>query len=144
MYLVDSFKIVAFTLAEEEYGFDIKYVQSIERVQQITRVPNAPNYVKGVINLRGNVTPVIDLRSKLNFEHTDNTDDTRVIITKYDDLELGFIVDQTKDVLDVLSKDIESASSIASNSEIFEGIAKINGRLIILLKLEELVKTSTN
>jgi purine-binding chemotaxis protein CheW len=143
MFLVERFKIVAFKLGEEEYGLDIKNVQSIERIQQITRVPNAPNYVKGVINLRGNVTPVIDLRSKLNFKQTNFTGNTRVIITQLRDIELGFIVDQTSDVLDVDSDDIESSSTISTDSEFFDGIAKINGRLIILLNLEELMN-STN
>ncbi|MEH7251012.1 chemotaxis protein CheW [Neobacillus niacini] len=141
---MDSFKIVAFKLGEEEYGLNIKLVQSIERIQQITRVPNAPNYVKGVINLRGNVTPVIDLRSKLNFEPAVFTSDTRIIITKNGDIELGYIVDQTKDVLNVNTYDIESASTIRTNSEFFKGIAKINGRLIILLNLDELMKQQTS
>jgi purine-binding chemotaxis protein CheW len=144
MFLVESFKIVAFKLGEEEYGLDIKFVQSIERIQQITRVPNAPSYVKGVINLRGNVTPVVDLRTKLNFEPANFTSDTRVIITKNGDIELGYIVDQTRDVIDVNTNDIESASTIGTNSEFFEGIAKINGRLIILLNLEELMKQQTS
>jgi purine-binding chemotaxis protein CheW len=141
---VESFKIVAFKLGEEEYGLDIKFVQSIERIQQITRVPNAPSYVKGVINLRGNVTPVVDLRTKLNFEPAGFTSDTRVIITKNGDIELGYIVDQTKDVIDVNTNVIESASTISTNSEFFKGIAKINGRLIILLNLEELMKQQTS
>jgi purine-binding chemotaxis protein CheW len=142
MFRMDKLKIVAFKLGEEEYGLDIKYVQSIERIQQFTRVPNAPNYVKGVINLRGNVTPIIDLRSKLNFEPGLFTKDSRVIITQYGDIELGLIVDQTSDVTDASFDSIESASSISVNSEFFDGIAKLNGRLIILLNLEELMKTS--
>jgi purine-binding chemotaxis protein CheW len=142
MILVESFKIVAFKLGEEEYGLDINNVQSIERIQQITRVPNAPHYVEGVINLRGTVTPVIDLRAKLDFDQSDYTNHTRVIITKYNEIQLGFIVDRTSDVIDAAYENMENTSSISGNTEFFEGIAKINGRLIILLNLEELVKTS--
>ncbi|WHZ05390.1 chemotaxis protein CheW [Neobacillus sp. YX16] len=141
---MESFKIVAFKLGDEEYGLDIKNVQSIERIQQITRVPNAPHYVKGVINLRGTVTPVIDLRAKLDFDQSDYTNHTRVIITKYNEIQLGFIVDRTSDVIDAAYENMENTSSISGNTEFFEGIAKINGRLIILLNLEELVKTSNN
>jgi purine-binding chemotaxis protein CheW len=134
-------KIVAFQIGEEEYGLDINYVQSIERIQHITRVPNAPEYVEGVMNLRGNVTPVIDLRRRLKLNHAAHTEDTRVIITKYDDIEVGLIVDQISDVTDVKDGEMEAASSSGLTSEYFEGIAKTGGRLIILLKIEELIKT---
>lgn len=138
---MDMVKIVAFKLGNEEYGLDIDYVQSIERIQQIKRVPNAPQYVKGVINLRGNVTPLIDLKSKLKLGETELTDQARVIITKYEDIELGLIVDQTSDVIDVKEDELEAAPSSGLASEFFGGIAKINGRLIILLKLVELMKS---
>jgi purine-binding chemotaxis protein CheW len=137
-------KIVAFKLGEEEYGLDINLVQSIVRIDQITRVPNAPTYVRGVINLRGNVTPIIDLRSKLNLGQAQYTENTRVIITKYEDIELGLIVDQTSDVIDVAPEAIEAISSSGFDSDYFGGIAKIEGRLIILLNLAELMKSTTD
>ncbi|CAH2712922.1 Chemotaxis protein CheW [Neobacillus rhizosphaerae] len=138
------FKIVAFILGEEEYGLDIEYVQSIERIDQITRVPNAPSFVKGVFNLRGNVIPVIDLQGKLNLGQAKYTDKTRVIITKFEDIELGLIVDQTSDVIDVAPEALEAISSSGFDSDYFGGIAKIDGRLIILLKLAELMKAESN
>jgi purine-binding chemotaxis protein CheW len=137
-------KIVAFKLGDEEYGLDIDQVQSIERIEQITRVPNAPLYVKGVINLRGKVNPIIDLRSKLNLGEAQYTENTRVIIVKYEDIELGLIVDQTSDVIDVDPEGIEMISSNNFNADYFRGIAKVEGRLIILLKLTELMKTTTD
>ncbi|MBT2657805.1 purine-binding chemotaxis protein CheW [Bacillus sp. ISL-18] len=132
-------KIVAFKLGEEEYGLDINHVQSIERIEHITRVPNAPAYVKGVMNLRGNVTPVIDLSSKLEMGQSNYTETSRVIMTKIEDIELGMIVDQTSDVIDIAPEHIESAAG-SFESTYFNGIAKIDGRLIILLKLEEIMK----
>lgn len=137
-----TLKIIAFKLGEEEYGLDIAYVHSIERIQHVTRVPNAHSYIKGVINLRGNVTPIIDLRSMLNLGQVHYTESTRVIITEYEEIKLGLIVDQTCDVMDVSPDDIEAVSSIGSETEYFGGIAKMGGRLIILLKLEELMKDS--
>lgn len=137
-------KIVAFKLGEEEYGLDIDQVQSIERIDHITRVPNAPSYVKGVINLRGNVNPVIDLRSKLNLGQAHYTENTRVIIVNYPDIDLGLIVDQTSDVIDVEPEAIEMISSSSFNADYFRGIAKVDGRLIILIKLAELMKTTTD
>jgi purine-binding chemotaxis protein CheW len=141
---MEMVKIVAFTLGEEEYAFDIEHVQSIERMQHITRVPNAPTFVKGVINLRGHVTPIIDLRSLLTIEQAGYTDNTRIIMTKLDEIELGLIVDQTKDVMDVKSEDFEAPSSCGFDSEYIGGIANIQGRLIILLKLAELMEASVD
>lgn len=137
-----TLKIVSFKLGEEEYGLDINHVQSIELINHITRIPNAPKYVKGVINLRGNVNPIIDLRCMLNLGQADYTENTRVMITKYEDIELGLIVDETSDVIDVEPEAIEMVSSSNFDSEYFGGIAKIEGRLIILLKLAELMKST--
>lgn len=136
-------KIVAFKLGEEEYGLNIDHVQSIERIHQITRVPNAPSFVKGVINLRGNVTPIIDLKNKLDLGEAEFTEETRVIITKHEDIELGLIVDQTSDVIDVSSDVIEAAHATGLDSDYFDGIIKLETRLIILLNLEELMEIMT-
>jgi purine-binding chemotaxis protein CheW len=141
---MEILKIVAFKLGEEEYGLNIDYVQSIERIIRVTRVPNAPIYVQGVINLRGNVIPIVDLRSMLNLGQAHYTENTRIIITKYDSIELGLIVDQTSDVFDISPEAIEKSSSSGLDSDYFESIAKIEGRLIILLKLAELMKAPTN
>jgi purine-binding chemotaxis protein CheW len=138
-----TLKIVSFKLGEEEYGLDIIHVQSIELINHITRIPNAPKYMKGVINLRGNVNPIIDLRSMLNLGQAQYTENTRVIITKYEDSELGLIVDETSDVFDVSPEAIEMVSSSSFDPDYFGGIAKIEGRLIILLKIAELMKAST-
>ncbi|MDF2557328.1 MAG: CheW protein [Bacillales bacterium] len=134
-------KIVAFTIGNEEYGLNINQVQSIERILPITRVPNAPSYVKGVINLRGHVTPIIDLRNKLNMGETEFTDTTRILITMDEDVELGWIVDETSDVIDLEPEMIQTTSSSSVNKcEYFSEIAKLEERLIILLKLSELSK----
>lgn len=137
-----NIKIVAFKLGDEEYGLEIDFVQSIERMQPITRVPNAPSFVKGLINLRGNVVPIIDLRAKLDLEKIQYTPNTRIIITRFNEIELGLIVDQTSDVLDVPHEAIEIPSTTSFDSEHFAGIAKTNQRLIILLKLPELMEES--
>ncbi|AIM14924.1 chemotaxis protein CheW [Bacillus sp. X1(2014)] len=138
---MEMVKIIVFKLGEEEYALDIEFVQSIERIQPITRVPNAPSYVKGLMNLRGNVIPIIDLRKKLNIGEANFTDHTRIIISKYEDIELGFIVDQTSDVIDVSRDELEMELSGRMEFDAFGGIVNFSGRLIILLKMEELVKT---
>lgn len=139
---METFKIVIFKLGEEEYGLNIDYVQSIERILPITRVPNTHEYVKGVINLRGNVTPVIELGKRLNQGETHYSDNTRIIISKYEDIELGLIVDQTSDVMDISNEDLEEASATGIDFDALGGIVNKDGRLIILIKLEELMKTA--
>jgi purine-binding chemotaxis protein CheW len=137
---METFKIVAFKLGEEEYGLDIAQVQSIERISPMTRIPNAPQYVKGVINLRGSVMPIIDLQSMLGTGETHYTEETRVIITQQDEIELGFIVDRTNDVIDVNPEEIDMTKSSNLDNDLFSGVLKYHGRLIIILKLTNLLK----
>lgn len=141
---MENIKVIAFSLRDEEYGLNIDYVQSIERLSPITRVPNVPSYVKGVINLRGNIIPLIDLQSKLNLGQVEYSESTRVIIVKLEEIELGFIVDKTSNVINIPSDAIEAAASSGFNTDYFEGIAKYEGRLIILVNLEEIIKTEAN
>ena len=141
---LENIKVIAFTLGNEEYGLNIDHVQSIERLSHITRVPNVPQYVKGLINLRGNVIPIIDLQSKLEFGDAEYTGNSRIIIVKYEEIELGLIVEKTSNVINVSSDVIEPTASSGVNSHFFEGIAKYDGRLIILIKLDELIKTNTD
>jgi purine-binding chemotaxis protein CheW len=139
-----NIKVIAFTLGNEEYGLNIDHVQSIERLSHITRVPNVPNYVKGLINLRGNVIPIIDLQNRLELEEGQYTENSRVIIVKYEETELGLIVEKTSNVINVDTDSIEPAASSGVNTVFFEGVAKYDGRLIILLKIEELMKSEVN
>ncbi|WP_413300407.1 chemotaxis protein CheW [Bacillus sp. 1P10SD] len=141
---MEEIKVIAFKLGNEEYGLNIDYVQSIERLSHITRVPNVPHYVKGVTNLRGNVIPIIDLQSKLELGEAQYTENSRVIIVKYENIELGLIVEKTSNVFNVSSDAIEAAASSGFQTDFFEGIAKYEGRLIILLKIGELVKTEAS
>ena len=93
-------KWVVFSLEENTYGIDVQSVRSIERLQPITRVPNAPSHVKGVINLRGVVTPVIDLRLRLGYEEIEPTDETRILIASLNQGDAGFIVDRANEVVE--------------------------------------------
>src|SRR5690625_2751986 len=94
-------KLIVFQLANEEYAISVQSVGSIERILPITRVPSTPSFVKGVINLRGVVTPVIDLKEKLKQTHTEFTEQTRIIIVHIDEITVGFIVDSANDVIDI-------------------------------------------
>ncbi|MCF6137129.1 chemotaxis protein CheW [Pseudalkalibacillus berkeleyi] len=134
-------KAIVFQLMDEEYGVDVHQVRSIERMQEITRVPRTPSFVKGVINLRGIVTPVIDLRSRFDLEESEHTEETRIIIVNANDIEVGMIVDAANDVIDVPVNAVEQAPKVVGgvDAEYLDGVAKLEKRLLILLNLEKVL-----
>lgn len=137
----DLNKYVIFKLIDEYYGLNIENVISVEKMQEFTRVPNAPSYVRGVINLRGEVIPVIDLREKLGLELKSDDENTRIIIVSQDEINLGIIVDSSSEVLEVQRSLIDKplASEEESNNYL-KGIGKVDGRLIIIIDLEKLIE----
>ena len=94
-------KVIIFELMDKEYAIEVDVVQSIERVISMTRVPKTPPYVKGVINLRGVVTPIVDLRVRFGLEPKEMDNSTRIIIVSLEDYDVGLIVDAANDVMDI-------------------------------------------
>lgn len=135
-------QFVTFTLNDEEYAVDILSVQEINRITEITKVPNSPDYVEGVINLRGKVIPVINLRSKFGFEARATDDNSRIIIMEIQGIINGVIVDSVSEVLRIPASAIEAAPSVASDtiSQFIKGLAKLDNRLIILVEINNLVE----
>ncbi len=142
-HLIGDLKVIVFQLQDEEYGIPVQQVRSIEKVQHITRVPRTAPYIKGVINLRGVVTPVIDLRKRFGLQELEDTDSTRMIIVSKDDIEVGFIVDAANDVIDIHSDIIEPAPDVVGSVEVeyIQGVAKLDKRLIVMIDLEEVLTT---
>jgi purine-binding chemotaxis protein CheW len=134
-------KVIVFQLQDEEYGIPVHQVRSIEKMQHITRVPRTAPFVKGVINLRGVVTPIIDLRVRFELEEQAYTDSTRIIIVALDHMEVGLIVDAANDVIDIPVSFIEPRPEVVGNVEVeyITGVAKVDKRLIILLNLEKVL-----
>jgi len=134
-------KVIVFQLQDKEYGVFVQNVKSIEKVDHITRVPKTADYIKGVINLRGVVTPIIDLRKRLNMPEKEITDQTRVIIAVQNEMEVGLIVDSANDVVDISEDSIEPAPSVVEQveTEFIKGITKLDKRLIMLLDLEKVL-----
>lgn len=137
----ESIKVIVFQLADKEYAIPVSYVRGIEKLLHITRVPKTPSYVKGVINLRGVVTPIIDLRERFGLVISENEESTRIIIISLNDMEVGFVVDSANDVLDIATDSIEPQPEVVGSSEeeYISGVAKLNNRLLILLHLEKLL-----
>ncbi|OGO78435.1 MAG: chemotaxis protein CheW [Clostridiales bacterium GWB2_37_7] len=134
-------KFVVFKLEDEEYGIDILRVKEIKEMIRITRVPKSPSFVRGVINLRGEVIPVIDLRKKFDMSQNIDTESTRIIIVLVDEITVGLIIDTSSEVLEIDKELIEEPpATIASidHSYIY-GIGKVKERLIILLDVSKII-----
>ncbi len=139
--LSEILQLVSFIIGNEEFGVNILFVQEINRMLQITKVPNAPYFVDGVVNLRGRVIPVIDLRSKLGFERKEHDKNTRIIVIEVRGKTVGFIVDAVKEVLRIPKNITEPPPEIVSGttSEFIMAIAKLEDRLITLIDLEKII-----
>jgi len=134
-------QLVTFHLGEEEFAVDILNIQGINRMVQVTRVPNSPEFVEGIINLRGQVIPIIDLRKRLNMPHKEYDKQTRFIVVEIHKLVTGFIVDNVNEVLRIDRNVTEAAPSLISNvsNDFITGIAKLEDRLITLLDLDKIL-----
>lgn len=133
-------QLVVFSVANESFGIDISTVQEIIRLQQVTDVPNAPMYVKGIINLRGKVIPIIDLREKLGFIGGEETSASRIVVVDIHGSTVGMIVDSVSEVLRLSNDAIEKPSSIIESYERYlRGIGKLDEKLIMLLDIESIV-----
>jgi len=132
-------QLVSFKIGSEEFGVDILKVQEINRMLQITKVPNTPDFIEGVINLRGRVIPVIDLRVKLNMAKKEHDKQTRIIVVELEDKTVGFLVDEVSEVLRIPKSITEAPPELVANvnSEYITAVGKLEDRLIILLDLEK-------
>jgi purine-binding chemotaxis protein CheW len=138
-------KFLVFRLSTEEYGIDIQKITTIiEKDMNIARVPKTPDFMKGVINLRGEIIPVINLRRRFGLADGEDTEETRIIIVKYDEIVVGLIVDSVAEVVELGDDSIENITNIAGNLSLdyIMGVGKVEGRIITLLNLEKLISLS--
>ncbi|OQY97355.1 MAG: chemotaxis protein CheW [Candidatus Brocadia sp. UTAMX2] len=136
-------KYLTFVLCGEEYGIEILKVREIIGIMNITPVPQTPGYMKGVINLRGKVIPVVDLRLKFGFQEVEHTKETCIIVVEVMNKLTGILVDTVSEVLDVRGQDLEPAPHLGDgiNTEIFLGMAKIKNKVKILLDIDKILGT---
>lgn len=135
-------KVIVFQLKDEEYALEVDYIQSIERMQPVTRIPKTDSFVTGVINLRGVITPIINLRKRFGIEEKEYDEATRILVISNDQLELGFIVDGANDVIDIPVEKIERSPEVIGGVETdyIRGVVKLDKRLFTLLNLEKVVQ----
>lgn len=140
----DILQLVSFNIGEEEFGVDILKVQEIIRLVEITRVPNAPHFVEGVINLRGKVIPVIDLRKRLGLASIESSSESRIVVVELANKIIGFLVDCVNEVLRISSSITEPPPAIIAgiNADYITAIGKLEDRILILLDLERILNTN--
>lgn len=134
-------QLVTFNIAEEEFGVDIMHVKEIIRMMEITKVPKSPDFVEGVINLRGNVVPIIDLRKRFSMEGKERDKNTRISVIDLDGTIVGFVVDAVHEVLRIPSDTVEPPPPVVSgiDSDYISGVGKLDDRLLIMLDLHRLL-----
>ena len=134
-------QLVTFSIGDEEFGVDILKVQEIIRTMEITKVPRAPEFVEGVINLRGKVIPIVDLRKRFGLETRDHDKHTRIIVIEINQMIVGFVVDSVSEVLRIPANTVEPPPPVVSGleSEYISGVGKLQDRLLILLDLNRLL-----
>lgn len=139
----EELQLVGFKIGEEEFGVDIIKVQEINRMVDITRVPNAPFFVEGVINLRGKVIPIIDMRKRLDLPKSSYTKDTRIVVVENESRIVGFIVDSVSEVIRLNKSITETPPPMVSGikADFITAIAKLDDRLLILLDLNVILES---
>ena len=137
----DELKLIIFKLGREEYGMDILRVQEIKRLMSVTRVPSTPAFIKGVINLRGSVLPVIDLRTRLELVESKLSEAARIIVVLVKEGIVGFIVDEVVEVTTIDRNQVEAAQALSGgiSTDYISGIAKADKRLFIMLDPDAIV-----
>jgi purine-binding chemotaxis protein CheW len=141
---VQAMQVVAFKLRNEEYGVNIFHVQEIRNLVGITRVPFSASFIKGVINQRGSVMPVIDLKKRLGIEQTPYTALSRIVTVIVGDLQVGMLVDSVTEVLTIRSRLVDPKKTVSDKAmeKFLSGIGNIDGRLVTMLNLEEIVNAN--
>lgn len=136
-------KLLLFRLGEEEYGIDILSVQEIRRYESVTRLVNTPEFIKGVINMRGTIVPIVDLRIKFNLPVVQYDEFTVVVILNVAQRVIGIVVDAVSDVVSIGDDDLKPAPEFGAqvDADYLDGLATVDDRMIIVLDIESLITT---
>lgn len=141
----EQLQLVSFTVGEELFAVDILRVQEINRMMALTKVPQSPEGVEGVINLRGRIIPVLDLRKQFGFPQSERTEHTRIVVVEVRSQTIGFVVDSVHEVMRIQSNIVEPNPrfGVSINSSYVSGVAKLEDQLLILIELDNLLSTES-
>lgn len=135
-------QLVIFNLGMEEFGVDIMKVQEIIRLPEITRIPKSPDYIKGVINLRGKIIVVMDLDKRFGLPSKEITDESRIVVVDVEGTIVGMVVDSVSEVIRLVASNVDPTPEIITqkiNADYLKGVGKLDNRLLILLNLENII-----
>ena len=138
----DELQLVVFNIGKEEFGVEITRVQEIIRMTSITGIPQAPDYIRGIINLRGRIIVVLNLNVIMGMESKEQDENTRIIVANIDETVMGFIVDSVSEVIRLPEKNVEPAPAVIAGkigTEYVMGVGKMDDRLLILLDLDRML-----
>ena len=137
----DEIQLVVFSLGREEFAVEVTQVREIMRMEEITRMPKSPDFVEGIINLRGQIIAVVELAKRLNLEAGERSGDTRIIVVEAEDIKVGMIVDSVSEGLRVSADAVEPSPTLATDvaAAYLRGVVKQDNRLIILLDLTKVL-----
>jgi len=135
-------QLVGFRIGRETFGLPIESVREIVRVPEITSVPNAPDYIEGVINLRGRIIPVVDLRKRFHDNSAETTRKNRIVVVELQNRAIGLLVHSASEVLRIPPSEVEAPQNVFQEGELsyITGVGKLNGRLVILLDLSRILE----
>lgn len=135
----ENIQVVVVKMAAEEYALPITKVKDINRILPITRMPQTPSFMEGIVNLRGSIIPIVDLRERFHLPVVDNTEESRIVIVELKQRVFGMIVDGVKEVCSILPKDIDLPPAAAKlDQECVYGIGKVDNRILILLDVDKI------
>jgi len=134
-------KYVIFEIDKDCYGIDVNKIESIERLSNLTRVPDSPEFVLGIINLRGDILPILSFREKVGLKIADFDDSNRIIVVFAEDFRVGFLIDKVTGILDTTSLDMKASNEVLRDSEkdILEGVFIVDERIVMIPNIEALV-----
>lgn len=139
-----SRQLVIFKVNNEDFGVEISQVSSIEKPLEIFQIPNSPDYIEGLINLRGKVHTIFNLRKKFNFPSKEWDDNTKIVVTNINNINLGFIVDEVNEIMKIEDDSIEKTPGVIDcvDREYLKGIVKLEDKLVLLLDLSRVLTAS--
>ncbi|MBP2665926.1 MAG: cheW 2 [Firmicutes bacterium] len=138
--MASDVQLVIFKLANEDYGLPISKVQEINRMVAVTKLPNSPEFMEGIINLRGRIIPVLDLRKRFGFNTREYQEDTRIIVVDISGQTVGLIVDAVHEVAKIQGDCIEPPPpTFVIDSQFVQGIGKLDGTLVIILDIDHII-----
>ena len=142
---MEDMQLVIFKLHKEDYGLQIGRVQEINRMVDVTKLPNTPEFIEGIINLRGRVIPVLDLRKRFGFSEQTYTNETRIMVTDVSGQTVGLIVDAVQEVVKIHGEAIEPPPpSFVVDAQFVQGIGKLDNRLVIILDIDRIMTSREN